>query len=71
MDVIGGTKIEEGQREIPTEQCDTNVGRGGATMDGMGRFQRRRSVRGQHRLVDGGAQHQHMRRHQPPRVDVA
>lgn len=68
---IGGAKIEEGQGEVPTKQCVTNVGRGRVTVVGMGRFQRRRSILSQHRLFHGGAQHQYLRCHQPPRVDMA
>ena len=34
------------------------------------RSQWRRSIRSQHRLTDGGAQHQCMRHHEPAGVDV-
>ena len=68
---IGWAKIDEGQGEIPAKQRAANVGRGRVTMAGVGRFQRRGPLLGQHRLIHGGAQHQRVRRHQPPRVDVA
>lgn len=68
--MTGGAKIEEGQRKVPAKQCVTDVGRCWAAMVGMGGVQRRRSLCGKHGLIDGCAEHQRLRRHQPPRMDV-
>lgn len=67
----GGSQDENRQREIPAEQRVANAGGGGAAVDGVGGVQRRRPLQRQHRLLHGGAEHQHLRGHQPPRLDLA
>lgn len=69
--MAGGAPIDQGQGEVPTEQRAADAGGGGAAVDGLGGVQRRRPLHGQHRLLHGRPQHQHLRRHQPPRLDLA
>jgi hypothetical protein len=66
----GGAPGAEGQGEVPAEQHPVHAHRRGPAVDGVGRLQRRRAVRRQRGGVHVGAQHQHLHRHEPPRLDL-
>ncbi|WOL03549.1 hypothetical protein Cni_G12269 [Canna indica] len=68
--LLGRAEVDDGQGEVPAEQRATDADGSGAAVDGVGGVQRRRPLLRQHRLVAGGAQHQHLRRHQPACVDL-
>ncbi|KAL5684316.1 hypothetical protein ACJX0J_010701, partial [Zea mays] len=65
-----GAPGAEGQGEVPAEQHPVHAHRRGPAVDGVGRLQRRRAVRRQRGGVHVGAQHQHLHRHEPPRLDL-
>lgn len=67
----GRSSNKSRQGEISPKQRVVDAGGGGAAVDGVGGVQRRRPLQRQHRLLHSGAQHQHLRRHQPPRLDLA
>ena len=66
----GGPEAEERPGALLPEQHPADDRRRRAAVDGLGRLQRRRALRRQHRGVRGRAQHQRLRRHQPPHLDL-
>lgn len=71
IDQSGWAKAKKRQGKVPSKQRTPNACGGGAAVDGVVGFQRRRALRSQHRRLDSSAKHQRLRRHEPPRVDVA
>jgi len=70
MTFVGWSEVNPRQGEVPTKQCVADVNRRRAAVDGVGWIQRRRPLLRQHRLLARRTQHQHLRRHQPPRLDL-
>ena len=67
----GWAKAEKRQGKVPSEQRTPHACGRRAAVDGVVGFQRRCALRCQHRRLHSGAQHQRLRRHEPPRVDIA
>ena len=68
--VLGGATGAEGQGEVPAQQHPVHAHRRRFAVDGVGWVQRRRAVRRQRGGVHVGAQHQHLHRHEPHRLDL-